>query len=158
MAAIKHRIKRLGLRPAEVRRLFLGQASVVLSGKRPISPSMMLGLHETLGIPLIDLIATRAPEAVRKPGSALKPAVPIAQSVTPERIVCLECGRRMSYLKNHLRAAHGLTPDAYRVRWGLLLSYPLVAPDYAERRRVQSERHGFGSVVRGTRGRRGRFA
>src|SRR6516164_1948514 len=47
------------------------------------------------------------------------PAVPIRQSVRPDHIACLECGKQFSMLKRHLMNAHKLTPEQYRQRWGL---------------------------------------
>jgi predicted transcriptional regulator len=32
-------------------------------------------------------------------------------------------------LRRHLAAAHGLTPDTYRQRWGLRRDYPLVCAE-----------------------------
>lgn len=63
-----------------------------------------------------------------------EPAVPIARSITPDHLICLEDGRRLKTLKRHLRAAYGLSPEAYRARWGLAASYPMVSPNYAKRR------------------------
>ncbi len=63
-----------------------------------------------------------------------EPAVPIARSITPDHLICLEDGRRLKTLKRHLRAAYGLSPEAYRARWGLAANYPMVAPNYAMRR------------------------
>jgi predicted transcriptional regulator len=63
-----------------------------------------------------------------------EPAVPIARSITPDHLICLEDGRRLKTLKRHLRAAYGLSPEAYRARWGLAANYPMVAPNYAKRR------------------------
>ncbi len=63
-----------------------------------------------------------------------EPAVPIARSITPDHLICLEDGRRLKTLKRHLRAAFGLSPEAYRARWGLAANYPMVAPNYAKRR------------------------
>ena len=54
-----------------------------------------------------------------------EPAVPIARSITPDHLICLEDGRRLKTLKRHLRAAYGLSPEAYRARWGLAASYPI---------------------------------
>ena len=62
------------------------------------------------------------------------PAVPIARSITPDHLICLEDGRKLKTLKRHLRAAYGLSPEAYRARWGLAANYPMVAPNYAKRR------------------------
>jgi predicted transcriptional regulator len=65
---------------------------------------------------------------------ARKPAVPIEQSVTDDFIVCLEDGRRLKTLKRYIRQQYALTPQQYRVRWGLPPDYPMVAPSYARLR------------------------
>ena len=39
---------------------------------------------------------------------------------------------------------HGLTPDAYRAKWGLPSDYPMVAPNYAARRSTLAMEHGLG--------------
>jgi len=39
---------------------------------------------------------------------------------------------------------HSLSPDQYRTRWGLGGDYPLVAPDYAEKRRELAKKIGLG--------------
>lgn len=62
------------------------------------------------------------------------PVVPIRRSITPETITCLEDGRKFASLTAHLRQSYGLTPDAYRARWGLPADYPMVAPNVAHRR------------------------
>lgn len=74
----------------------------------------------------------------------LKPAVPVRASVKPDHVTCLECGKKMSMLKRHLRVDHGLSPDEYRQRWGLASDHPLVAPNYAERRSVLARQTGLG--------------
>src|SRR5690606_31775206 len=58
------------------------------------------------------------------------PAVPPKKSVTPDYIICLEDGKKLKMLKRHLRTAYGMTPEAYRERWGLPADYPMVAPNY----------------------------
>lgn len=77
---------------------------------------------------------TRAESSGQPMGPRPEPAVPIAESVTPGYLVCLEDGRRVKMLTRHLKAAYGMTPDQYRARWGLPPDYPMVAPDSAERR------------------------
>jgi predicted transcriptional regulator len=62
------------------------------------------------------------------------PAVPIEQSVADDFIVCLEDGRRLKSLKRYIRQHYALTPQEYRVRWGLPPDYPMVAPSYARLR------------------------
>lgn len=72
--------------------------------------------------------------AAAGPDRKQEPPVPIRQSVTRECIVCLECGRKQKMLKRHLSAAHGMTPDEYRTKWGLPSTYPMIARGCAERR------------------------
>ena len=60
-----------------------------------------------------------------------KPAVPIKKSLTPDYLVSLEDGARYKSLKRHLATKYGLTPQAYREKWGLPNNYPMVAPSYA---------------------------
>ena len=81
----------------------------------------------------------------------LKPAVPVKKSVTPEHIICLEDGKKLKMLKRHLRTSYGLTPEAYRAKWGLPADYPMVAPNYAQQRSVFAKKIGLG---RGDSGRK----
>jgi predicted transcriptional regulator len=76
---------------------------------------------------------------------ALVPAVPPEASVFNEYIICLEDGKKQKTLKRHLQSAHGLTPEAYRARWDLPPNYPMVAPDYAERRSELAKSIGLGT-------------
>ena len=49
-------------------------------------------------------------------------------------------------LKRHLMTDHQLTPEQYRQRWGLPISYPLVAPDYAKMRSALAKKIGLGRL------------
>ncbi len=75
---------------------------------------------------------------------ALKPAVSVKRSVTDDHIVCLEDGLKFKSLKRHLRSSYGLTPEQYRVKWGLPHDYPMVAPNYAARRSTLAKQIGLG--------------
>jgi predicted transcriptional regulator len=79
-------------------------------------------------------------EPVAKP----TPAVPIKKSVTPDYIICLEDGLSFKSLKRHLMAKYGLTPEAYRQKWGLPADYPMVAPNYAAARSKLAKDSGLG--------------
>ncbi|ANU07567.1 MucR family transcriptional regulator [Paraurantiacibacter namhicola] len=72
------------------------------------------------------------------------PAVSVRASVKKDHIVCLEDGKKMKMLKRHLMTDHGMTPDEYRARWDLPSDYPMVAPDYAEKRRELAKKIGLG--------------
>jgi predicted transcriptional regulator len=72
------------------------------------------------------------------------PAVPVKKSVFPDFIVCLEDGKKLKMLKRHLQTSYGLTPDAYRQKWGLPKDYPMVAPSYATKRSTLAKTFGLG--------------
>ena len=74
----------------------------------------------------------------------LKPAISIRKSVTPEFLICLEDGKKLKMLKRHLRSTYNMTPDEYRSKWGLAPDYPMVAPNYAERRSEFAKKIGLG--------------
>jgi predicted transcriptional regulator len=78
------------------------------------------------------------------PAVALEPAVPIRLSVKKDYIVCLDDGKKLKMLKRHLMTHYGMTPDDYRAKWGLPADYPMVAPAYAEQRRVLAKAIGLG--------------
>ncbi len=80
--------------------------------------------------------------------SAPKSAVSIRKSVTPDYIICLEDGKKLKMLKRHLKTAYNMTPDEYRVRWGLASDYPMVAPNYAKQRSKLAKAIGLGTKAR----------
>ncbi len=75
---------------------------------------------------------------------AQEPAVPVKRSVRPDYIICLEDGKKLKMLKRHLMTHYQLTPDQYRAKWNLPADYPMVAPDYAEKRRALAKKIGLG--------------
>jgi predicted transcriptional regulator len=77
----------------------------------------------------------------------LEPAVPVEDSVFPDRIVCLECGMPFKVLKRHLLADHELSVEAYRQRFRLTRAYPLVAPDYTKIRSEMLKRSQLGRAA-----------
>lgn len=78
------------------------------------------------------------------PKATTKPAVAVGDSVQHDYIVCLEDGKKLKMLKRHLRAKFDMSPEEYRARWSLPRDYPMVAPVYAERRRVLAKEIAFG--------------
>ena len=79
----------------------------------------------------------------------LVPAVSIRTSVKPDFITCLEDGKKLKMLRRHLMTHYGMTPDDYRAKWGLPADYPMVAPNYAEKRRALAKEIGLGTKGRG---------
>ena len=102
--------------------------------------------------------ALMAPCAERGPVSAaclnehkaLRPAVPIEASVAPDFIICLEDGRSCKSLKRYLRDHYAMTPETYRVRWGLPDTYPIVAPNFSRRRAEIARQNKLGRYERGS--------
>jgi len=107
-----------------------------------LSPAEVLTLIQQVYKTLSE-VGQAAAAAVRP-----EPAVPIAKSVFPDHIVCLEDGRELKMLKRHLMSAYNLTPQQYRQRWGLPATYPMVAPDYARQRSSLAKKIGLGTTPR----------
>jgi predicted transcriptional regulator len=87
-----------------------------------------------------------------------EPAVSIRASVKPDFIVCLEDGKKLKMLKRHLMTHYNMTPDDYRARWNLPADYPMVAPNYAEKRRELAKKIGLGRKPDVRRGRKPKAA
>ena len=112
-----------------------------------------VGHHRLASNDLPDLIATigkelaglgQASAETEPEEEKLVPAVSIKRSVTPDHIICLEDGKKMTMLKRHLKTRYDMTPDEYRKRWGLKDDYPMVAPAYAEKRSALAKKIGLG--------------
>ena len=99
-------------------------------------PAVIRTVYETL---------SRIGDAPVAPVERAQPAVAIRKSVFPDYIICLEDGKRLKMLKRHLSTSYNMTPDQYREKWGLDASYPMVAPNYAERRSALAKQIGLGT-------------
>ena len=117
-------------------------------GNNSVTADDLPSLIETVYNALTGLGAVASEEA------QLEPAVSVRASVKKDHIVCLEDGKKMKMLKRHLMTDHGMTPDDYRARWNLPSDYPMVAPDYAEKRRELAKKIGLGRKPGQRRGRR----
>ena len=99
-------------------------------------PAFIASVHSAL----VTLGTPSAPE----PEKAQKPAVNPKKSVFPDYIISLEDGKHYKSLKRHLMANFGLTPEEYRIKWGLPSDYPMVAPSYAAARSALAKQMGLG--------------
>ena len=99
-------------------------------------PAFIAAVHSAL----VNLGTPSAPE----PEKAQKPAVNPKKSVFPDYIISLEDGKQYKSLKRHLMANFGLTPEEYRIKWGLPSDYPMVAPNYAAARSALAKQMGLG--------------
>ena len=108
-------------------------------GKNQVPAHGLTGLIHSVHAALAG-VSDPAPAEPTRPD----PAVPIKRSVFPDYIVCLEDGKKLKMLRRHLQSAYNMTPDDYRQRWGLPPDYPMVAPNYAERRSALARQIGLG--------------
>ena len=68
----------------------------------------------------------------------------IADSVTPDAIMCFEDGTWHVMLKRYIKRKFNLTPMQYCEKWGLPTNYPFVAENYAKKRSKIAKKSGFG--------------
>jgi predicted transcriptional regulator len=78
-----------------------------------------------------------------------EPAVSVRKSITPDFLISLEDGRKYKTLKRHLGKL-GMTPEEYRAKWELPVDYPMVAPNYAQKRSELARSSGLGQLRRKT--------
>ena len=70
--------------------------------------------------------AKSAQDEVEKPTPAQ-----IKKSITPDALISFEDGKPYKTLRRHL-TIRGLTPEAYREKWGLPVDYPMTSASYSE--------------------------
>ncbi len=83
-------------------------------------------------------------EGPRTLANSPKPAVSIRKSVQDDYLICLEDGKKLKMLKRYLRTKFSLSPEEYRVKWGLAPDYPMVAPNYSRQRSHFAKNIGLG--------------
>ena len=76
-----------------------------------------------------------------------EPAVPIRKSVTPDYLAYLDDGKKFKSLKRHLKSLC-MTPEAYRTKWGLPSTYPMVAANHSAKRSELATNMGLGQSSR----------
>ena len=71
----------------------------------------------------------------------------IRASIRQDSIVSFEDGKAYKALRRHL-TLRGLSPEAYRAKWGLPVDYPLVSASYSARRSLISRTIGQNQRLR----------
>lgn len=99
-------------------------------------PGLIQSTYKALQSPVAE-----AEEAIRQ-----EPAVPVNKSIDKngEFIICLEDGKQFKSMKRHLWQQYAMTPEQYREKWKLPSDYPMVAPEYAQRRSNLAKEMGLG--------------
>lgn len=109
--------------------------------RNPVPAAALPGLIGSVHAALVALgngTVEASPDTFDAPSAAA-----IRKSVTPDALVSFIDGGRYKTLKRHL-TAHGLDPRSYRERFGLPEDYPMVAPNYAQRRSDLAKSIGLG--------------
>lgn len=91
-----------------------------------------------------------------EPKAKREPVVSPRASVKSDHLVCMVCGKKQKTLKRHLQNAHGMSPSDYRREFGLKSDYPMVAPEYSERRSKMAKSNGLGQQRKKEAPKRGR--
>ena len=86
-------------------------------------------------------------EAAEEPETFTKSKAEIRKSIGLDSLISFEDGRPYKSLKRHL-TTRGLTPEAYRAKYGLGADYPMTHPDYSARRSELAKSIGLGSKGR----------
>ena len=124
---------RLLLITAEVASAYLGHNHI-----RPGDlPDLIRNVHAALRA-----LGTVEPLEAVEPVTRATPAQ-IRRSIQPDHLVSFEDGKSYKILRRHL-AKRGLTPEAYREKWGLPPDYPVVSSDYSEKRSALAKSFGLG--------------
>ena len=74
----------------------------------------------------------------------------IRKSITADALISFEDGSGYKMLRRHL-STRGLSPDAYREKWGLPKDYPMVAPNFSAARSTLAKNRSLGQKGQGAR-------
>ncbi len=82
-----------------------------------------------------------------EPGPPKPTAQEIRRSVSHDHLISFEDGKPYKTLRRHL-TLRGLTPEAYREKWGLPRDYPMTSASYSEQRSELARALGLGQQRR----------
>lgn len=102
-------------------------------------PGLLSSVHAALSSLTAGGSTAPAEDAIEKPTSTQ-----IKKSITPDALISFEDGKPYKSLKRHL-TTKGLTPEAYRTKYGLSRDYPMVAASYSAQRSALARTIGLGN-------------
>jgi predicted transcriptional regulator len=94
---------------------------------------------------MVNRIASQLKEIIGNEGSpeqaqeGQKPAIDPKKAIRENSVVCLECGKKFKVLSKRHLAAHGLTPQEYREKWGFKKNTSMIAKSLARQRRKKMQ-------------------
>jgi len=105
-------------------------------------PELISTIHSTLGALTAGGTGQANEDQVEKPTAAQ-----IKKSLTHDALISFEDGKPYKTLRRHL-TLRGLTPEAYREKYGLPRDYPMTAPSYSAQRSELARTLGLGQQRR----------
>jgi len=103
-------------------------------------PDLMAKVHASLsGLTSAASVKPERPEP-------LTPAQ-VRKSITPDALISFEDGKPYKTMRRHL-TLRGLSPEAYRAKWGLPADYPMTAASYSAQRSALARSLGLGQQRR----------
>lgn len=117
-------------------------AAYVANNAIPVTelPGLMAQIHTSLSS--LTSPASAKPEKIEP----LTPAQ-VRKSITPDALVSFEDGKPYKTLRRHL-TLRGLSPEAYREKWGLPADYPMTSASYSAQRSELARSLGLGQQRR----------
>lgn len=115
---------------------YVSNNSVPLSGL----PELIASVHASV-------IALRLGKAADAGGPTRATSAQIKRSISHDAVISFEDGQPYKTLRRHL-GLRGLTPEAYRAKWGLPGDYPMVSPAYSAQRSELAKSLGLGQQRR----------
>ena len=146
-----HRLIAADPQPTRYLELACEVASVALTAS-PLPPTEVPSLLKNLCEQMLALdnevkakLAENAGEILREVVKSAElatrdPAVPIAESIKQDFLICLEDGKPTKFLKSYLDRKFNLTPEQYRKRWGLDADYPMTPPGLSGKRAEEARK------------------
>ena len=105
-------------------------------------PELISTIHSTLGALSNGGAGQANEDQVEKPTAAQ-----IKKSLTHDALISFEDGKPYKTLRRHL-TLRGLTPEAYREKYGLPRDYPMTSPGYSAQRSDLARTLGLGQQRR----------
>jgi predicted transcriptional regulator len=113
----------------------------------PVRPSdlseLLTSVHAAISSLAAGGSAAAAKDEVEKPTAAQ-----IKKSITPDALISFEDGKPYKTLRRHLNL-RGLSPEAYRTKYGLSPDYPMTAASYSAQRSELARSLGLGNSRKG---------
>jgi len=117
-------------------------AAYVANNSLPASelPGLMANVHAALQ-GLTGAASTETPKAEKATPAQVR------KSITPDALISFEDGKPYKTLRRHL-TLRGLSPEAYREKWGLPADYPMTSAAYSAQRSELARSLGLGQQRR----------